>query len=166
MSFENRFYTTKEMYAEYVHKILCRRIYHMGIPLTVLAFLGCILSFRQRPSIAAVEAVCGIIILAVLLAAPPMMVRQLLETDRSLHQGERPECVITFDETSIHMTEGKQSLTLEYGQIKDVFHLKHSTALMFSRQNGILYSEEGFTVGNKETFDRFIRDKCPDARFH
>ena len=47
-----------------------------------------------------------------------------------------------------------------------VFHLKHSTALMFSRQNGILYSEEGFTVGNKETFDRFIRDKCPDARFH
>ena len=166
MSFENRFYTTKEMYAEYDHKILCRRIYHMGIPLTVLAFLGCILSFRQRPSIAAVEAVCGIIILAVLLAAPPMMVRQLLETDRSLHQGERPECVITFDETSIHMAEGKQSLTLEYGQIKEVFHLKHSTALMFSRQNGILYSEEGFTVGNKETFDRFIRNKCPDARFH
>ena len=129
MSFENRFYTTKEMYAEYVHKILCRRIYHMGIPLTVLAFLGCILSFRQRPSIAAVEAVCGIIILAVLLAAPPMMVRQLLETDRSLHQGERPECVITFDETSIHMAEGKQSLTLEYGQIKEVFHLKHSTGI-------------------------------------
>ena len=84
MSFENRFYTTKEMYAEYVHKILCRRIYHMGIPLTVLAFLGCILSFRQRPSIAAVEAVCGIIILAVLLAAPPMMVRQ-----RGCHDGLR-----------------------------------------------------------------------------
>ena len=74
--------------------------------------------------------------------------------------------MITFDETSIHMAEGKQSLTLEYGQIKEVFHLKHSTALMFSRQNGILYSEEGFTVGNKETFDQFIRNKCPDARFH
>lgn len=166
MLFENRFYTTKEMYTEYVRYVLCRRIYRLGIPLTVLAFLGCALSLQHTPVIAAIEAVCGVIILAVLLTAPSAMIRQLTEADRSLHQGEQPECVVTFDETSIHMTEGNQSLTLEYRQIKEVFPLKRCTALMFTRQNGILYSNDGFTVGNKEAFSQFIQDKCPDARFH
>ena len=166
MIFENRFYTTKEMYTEYVHHVLCRRIYRLGIPLTILAFLGCALSFHHAQIISAIEAVCGIIILAVLFASPAMMVRQLMETDLSLHQGEQPECAFTFDETSIHMAEGSQSLTLEYSQIKEVFHLKHCTALMFTRQNGILCSKDGFTVGNKEAFDQFIHNKCPNARFH
>ena len=55
MLFENRFYTTKEMYTEYVRYVLCRRIYRLGIPLTVLAFLGCALSLQHTPVIAAID---------------------------------------------------------------------------------------------------------------
>lgn len=44
MVFENRFHTTREMYKEYVGKVLCRRIYVLGSIFSIIAALAFILS--------------------------------------------------------------------------------------------------------------------------
>lgn len=159
MVFENRFHTTREMYKEYVGKVLCRRIYVLGSIFSVIAALAFILSIRGNQTMAAVEGVCLFILLAVMIITPGKVLKQLLETDKQLHNGEHPECVVTFGD-HISLTEGKQTLAIEYAQIINIYRLKTCSVLMFTKQNGILYLEDHFTVGNSTDFNGFILEKC------
>lgn len=45
-------------------------------------------------------------------------------------------------------------------QIINIYRLKTCSILMFTKQNGILYLEEHFTVGNSTDFNGFILEKC------
>lgn len=163
MVFENRFYTTREMYKEYVRKVLCRRIYIFGTIFSVIAALTLISSIHESQTLAAVEGVCLFTLLSVIIITPGKVLKQLLETDRQLHNGENPECVVTFGE-NISMTEGKQTLTIEYAQIVNIYRMKTCSVLMFTKQNGIIYLEDRFTVGNNTDFNDFLLAKCVNVK--
>ena len=90
------------------------------------------------------------------------MLKQLLDYDKRVQGGEHPECVVTFGET-IRMEEGNVSVEIQYDQIITWYHLQTCSVLMFTKQNGIMYKEDGF-VGDSSGFEKFIREKCVNLK--
>ena len=86
MSFENRFYTSKEMYREYVNKVLCGKIYVESVVVALLCVLALIVGL-------ALDAVpllwlggAGIImVLAVVWLAPRLTLKSMLDYDQRVH---------------------------------------------------------------------------------
>ena len=159
MVFENHFFTTKEMYREYVNKVLCRRMNRYGLACILIAVSLILVTARSNLMIAVVAGVCLIISLSVLLLFPSLALKQLLELDNNLHGGNRPECVVVFGE-QIEMTEGKQRISVQYNQISRIYRLKTCNVLMFSKQNGILYVEDKFAIGNAVELESFLLQRC------
>ncbi|MDW2798634.1 YcxB family protein [Clostridium boliviensis] len=160
IQFENRYYSDDAMVPEYVHKVLCRRIYFMGAVFIPIALImtGIMMS-KQNYIMTAVFGVCLFIITSTILITPPMAIRQLREIDYQLHNGKKPEAVIQFGE-HISITQGTFSLTIEYFQIIKTYELKHSFVLMFAKNNGIIIDPAGFNVGCYNEFKEFIRIRC------
>lgn len=160
IQFENRYDSDDAMVSEYVHKVLCRRIYFMGAVFFPIALImiGITLS-EQNYIMTAVLGVCLLIITSTILITPPMTIRQLKEIDYRLHNGKKPVAVIQFGE-HISITQGTFSLTIEYSQIIKTYELKHTFVLMFAKNNGIIIDPAGFTVGSYHEFKDFIRTKC------
>lgn len=163
MLFECRFYATKEMYKEYIKKVVYRKMNITCIVLSILAVLTILFSIRNNPVLAAVEGTCLVIILAVAIISPRVLLKRLMEMDRILQNGSAPECVVEFGD-NIRMTQGGQSVAIEYDQVFRIYQMKTCSILMFTKQNGIMYVEDKFTRGNSRDFDRFILEKCPRAK--
>ena len=160
IQFENRYDSADAMVPEYVHKVLCRRIYFMGAVLFPIALIMiAIMLSKQNYIMTAVFGVCLFIITSTILITPPMMIRQMKEIDSRLLNGKKPEAVIQFGE-NISITQGTFSLTIEYSQIIKTYELKHSFVLMFAKNNGVIIDPAGFSVGGYNEFKEFIRKKC------
>ena len=163
MSFENRFYTSKEMYREYVNKVLCGKIYVESVVVALLCVLALIVGL-------ALDAVpllwlggAGIImVLAVVWLAPRLTLKSMLDYDQRVHGGEHPQCVVTFGE-AIKMEEGNVSVEITYDQVIAWHRLQTCSVLMFTKQNGIMYVDDGF-VGDASGFDAFIKEKCVNLK--
>ncbi len=87
------------------------------------------------------------------------MLKQLMDVNKRLHNGESAESIISFGD-DIKINEGKQSLTVEYSQITNIYRMKTCSILMFTKQNGVIYLEDKFTKGNAKDFEGFILEKC------
>ena len=159
MLFENRFYTNKEIYKEFVNKVLCRKIYIIGLIIFVLALIMCIISIKENTVVATMEGVAAFIALFVVILSPKMTLSKYLELDSKLHNGEHPETIVTFWD-KITLKEGKQIISIDYFQITNYYRLETCSVLMFSSQNGIIFVEDKFTKGKKEDFEKFIFEKC------
>ena len=163
MSFESRYYTTEEMYKEYIYKVLCKHITILGIIVAAFAFLLSVIFINDNKLIVGLMLGAGIISLITAIMTPPVTLKRLLEMDKKLHSGVKYEVVVTFDD-KITLTEGSQTISIDYSQIIKYHKLKPCSILMFSNQNGIMFVEDKFTVGNKEDFDKFIHEKCENLR--
>ena len=157
--FENRYYTDNKMLSEYVHKVLCKRIYFMGAVFAPIAFIMAGITMMKKDYIfTAVFGVCLFIIIFTILVTPPLTIRQLKENNKRLLNGKNHEAVIQFGD-NIKITQGTFSLTMEYNQILKICELKHSYVLMFAKSSGIILDPAGFTTGDLNTFKEFIRTK-------
>jgi hypothetical protein len=66
----------------------------------------------------------------------------------------------------IHITSSNKAETnFDYAQIKQIYETKHLIILRTAHAVGIIIGKDNFTVGTLEDFRRFIRGKCPSARF-
>lgn len=157
--FENRFYTTQEIYKEYVRKVLCRRILRVGSIFLVIGAITMVLSLQEYTVNAAMVGTALFVIVFTMLLGPKLMLKQLMDVNKRLHNGRSEECIISFNE-DIKINEGKQSLAIEYSQITNIYRMKTCSALMFTKQNGIIYLEDKFTKGNAKEFEGFILEKC------
>lgn len=158
MKFESRYYLDKKMCEEYVNKVATRKLV-LSCLILFIASIILLLIFKDNTLEMAIYMVIGILSLAMIILVPPMYLKQLLEMDFKLHNGERPESIVTFDD-KITLKEGKQQISIEYSQIKKYYRLKRSSVLMFSEQNGVMFVEDNFTIGSKEEFEKFILEKC------
>ncbi|MCD7838674.1 MAG: YcxB family protein [Clostridiales bacterium] len=155
--FENLYTSSDTMLREYVNKVASRSI---SIMCVVVFLLGVILLALARVNGDGVEiaAVCMVIAVVVGLLTPRLLLREICATSDRLNNGKTCETVVCFGE-HITMDEGTTSMQFEYSQITKIHDLKHSYVLMLGRQNGILLSKTGFTVGSFEDFHPFIREK-------
>jgi hypothetical protein len=157
--FENRYQTDDKMLSEYVHKVLCKKIYAMGAVFAPIAFAMTVITMvKQEYILAAVFGVCLFINIITILFTPPLTIRQLQESSKRLHNGENHEAVIQFGD-DIKISQGTFSLSIEYNQILKIYELKHSYVLMFAKSNGIILDPAGFTIGDFNTFKEFIGTK-------
>ena len=69
---------------------------------------------------------------------------------------------MTFGD-SIKMEEGTVSIEIGYDQIIAWYHLQTCSILMFTKQNGIMYKDDGF-VGDASGFEKFIKEKCVNLK--
>lgn len=160
IQFENRYYTNKLMITEYVHKVLCKRIYLMGAVFAPIALVMTgITLIRQDYILTAVFGVCLFILIFSILITPPLTVRQLQENDNKLHNGKKHEAILQFGD-NISISQGTFSLTIEYSQILRTYELRHSFVLMFAKNSGIIIDPEGFVIGDFCDFKEFISKKC------
>ena len=158
MKFENRYYIDKDMYKEFVYKVATKKITIGALIILFIAIVSFFI-FRDDSFETTISIVVGIISIGMIILTPPLYLKQLLDLDNKLHNGQRPEAVVTFDD-KITLEEGKQKISIEYAQIKKYYRLKKCSVLMFSEQNGILFVEDKFTIGTKEEFEKFILEKC------
>ena len=157
--FENRYHTDDKMLSEYVHKVLCKRIYLMGAVFAPIAFIMAGITIMKKDYIfAAVFGVCLFIIIFTILVTPPLTIRQLKENNKRLLNGKDHEAVIQFGD-NIKITQGSFSLTMEYNQILKIHELKHSYVLMFAKSSGIILDPGGFTIGDFNAFKEFMGAK-------
>lgn len=160
IQFENRYYSDKLMISEYVHKILCKRIYIMGAVVAPIALIMTgITLIRQDYILTAVFGVCLFILIFTILITPPMTIRQMQEYDRKLNNGKKNEAIIQFGE-KISISQGTFFLTIEYSQILKTYELRNSFVLMFTKNSGIIIDPNGFTIGDFSDFKEFISRKC------
>lgn len=161
--FESRYYSTDQMRSEYVHRILCRKIFLFGTLISLVALVFAILSWREQDRVFfTLFGVCFLIVFLTMLLTPPLVLRQLKESDRRLHNGQKFETIVQFGDR-ILIREGTFSLACTYDQIIKIRPLKHAYVLMFGPRNAIMVSPEHFTVGTFDEFQTFIKERCPQA---
>lgn len=163
MKFENRFFVSKEMYREYVKKVLCSKIYVESVVVALICVLtllaGVVLEAMQLRWLGGAGL---ILVLSVACISPHLMLKSLLDYDKRVHGGEHPQCVVRFGET-IKMEEGNVSVEIAYDQIIAWHRLQTCSVLMFTKQNGVMYTENGF-VGDSTGFEKFIKEKCVNLK--
>lgn len=161
--FECRYYSTDQMLSEYVHRILCRNIFRFGTLIALVALMFAIFSWlNQDTPFFVLFGVCFLIVFLTRLFSPPLMLRQMKENDRRLHNGQKFETIVQFGDR-ILVREGTFSLACTYDQIIKIRPLKYSYVLMFGPRNAIMVSPEHFTIGTFDEFQTFIKERCPKA---
>ncbi|MCC8076605.1 MAG: YcxB family protein [Clostridiales bacterium] len=155
--FENRYTANDAMLREYVNKVASRNISIMCVVVFLLGVLLLALA-RANGDGGEIAAVCMVIAVVVGLLTPRLLLREIRATSDRLNNGKTCETVVRFGK-NITMDEGTTSMQFEYSQITKIHDLKHSYVLMLGKQNGILLSKTGFTVGSFEDFQPFIREK-------
>jgi len=160
LKFENRYFLTDEILAEYVHKVLCRRMRFWGLIIVAAALIMLIVTLSDGEfTLAAVFGTCLFIAGSVVIFAPSLTLKQLKETGRRIHNNEKFETVVQFGD-HIAMSEGTFSLTVEYAQIVKIYSLQHSYILMLGKSNAVMIRPDGFTTGSFEEFVPFIQSVC------
>lgn len=164
MFFENKYFVNEKMLKEYVNKVLCRNVFVFGIIVIFFAIFESIFYYKSENfQMLTINIITIFICLFAILYIPKLTFSNLIELDKKLHSGERPEAIVTFED-KIKLVEGNQVLKIDYSQINSYIRMKNSSVLMFSKQNGILFVEDNFTVGTKENFESFILEKCPHIK--
>ena len=162
--FENRYYSNKQMMAEFGRK------YAVGPKLSRVIAFWVLYIFVLVPvllapdqfdsSLRVVLVVLGPVMLAVAFL-PQFYAWSAIRNSKKQNDDVLPETLITFGET-IELHEGMVHITVEYRKIQRVIHLKHSYMLMIGKRNGVMVAPNGFTKGTFEEFKQFLREKRPD----
>lgn len=156
MKFESRFNVNKDMYKEYVYKVLYRNYFIKNAVIFLLAFL--LLIFNRNDEIMiTLTSVALFICLFGGIFLPRLTLKNLLKLTYELHGGSHPDTVVTFED-DITLIEGKQRISFEYSQVKKYYRLRNCSVLMISSQNGIMFVEDAL---KEKEFEKFIMEKCP-----
>lgn len=160
-AFENRYITTHVMLAEFMRK------YAVGPqPKTVaggmaaVAFITCI-AWYEGVLVSVVKPLLLFLFLAAALnVLPEFAAWNKMRAARKRNAGIQPETRVVFGD-AIEIQEGMTRSAIEYREIVDVVHLKHSYVLMMNSRSGVILDPAGFTRGSFETFKSFLREKYP-----
>jgi hypothetical protein len=160
--FENRYVETEQIVLEYYVKVKFRRLilqnmFLLCVSMPALAYFSMIGDTDK----AIVAAVLSVIWLGSAIAVPWVTHHQAKKRRRAFFGEERGETVTQFVD-SIVLSGAASSMTLEYSQIVGMIRLKHSIALRFGENLSILLAPDGFTVGNPDDFEAFLRARCPN----
>lgn len=164
VQFENRYYSTHNMIAEFARK------YSIGPkwPIAILfwfiylfALIPCIVNVYLHDDLLLLITL-GIIMLAVGFM-PHFYAWSVLRNGKKQNDGVLPETITTFGDV-IEIHEGMVHLTIEYRKIVRVIRLKHSYMLMLGKRNGVMLRTDCFTKGTFEEFRRFLAEKRPNLQ--
>ena len=164
--FENRYYTTKKMMAEFGRKYAVGPKKPLMIITWLLYFFAAIPIFLVPEDFEADSRMLLIILGVSMLTVcflPQFYAHSVMKNTKKQNDGVVPEVIITFGET-IKLHEGMVDITVEYRKIQKVVRLNHSYMLMIGRRNGLMLRPDRFTQGTFEEFKQFLREKRPDLK--
>lgn len=160
--FENQYLPDRKVYKEYIYKILYRNLYLCSLILIPISAVMIVFTILQKDyTFATLFAVCGIIILNVMLLACPMTLKQLINQYNRLHNGKKPKSIFRFSD-EIKISEGAVSLSISYEQITDAKELRYSYVLLFGKRNAVILKKDAFTIGSLPELKVFLKERCPN----
>jgi multisubunit Na+/H+ antiporter MnhG subunit len=142
------------------HKIILPML---GILLILLASF--LLALRGDLFVCIVGFILGVAFIFV----PPVCVRFILRLGYRqqvfMNGGNEMQKKTEFADQIRVTSSNKAETKFDYAQIKQICETKHLIVLRTAHTVVIFIGKDGFTVGTLEDFRRFIRGKCPSARF-
>lgn len=78
------------------------------------------------------------------------------------HHGKNPQLRVRFQEHDLEYQIGTSRLNIPYSDLDGSFETKELFALLKGEQ-GMILEKKGFTKGNWEDFQLFIKEKAPQA---
>ncbi len=154
------------MLSEYTRQVLCRKLKWKELFLCALVIVVFVAALVQKDYfMAALFAICLVVLVFVMVFAPSRTVKQLKEDRSRIHNGENVETVVQFGE-EITVSEGVSSFTVAYARILSIHYLSHCCVLKFSKSSGIMLDPNGFTLGDFASFQTFIQEKCQNAAIY
>ena len=162
IQFENTYQFNRRSVVEYQYKIGGKRmlIYSAVCLLLALAY-GIIGAVTERTTWYVVVAALGA---AVYYAVYPYTFTKKTEKERIRRSGGVIPVTRVFFRDSIECTEGDTiDFEVEYTDINKVFVLKYGIFMTTYGKRGIMLDPDGFTVGEKEDFLPFLKEKCSSA---
>ena len=164
--FENRYYSRKNMMAEFGRKYAVGPRFPALIGVWLLYIIVLVPALVDRETFSDgfrwMLCIVGLVML-VNGFTPQIYASTTIRNAKKQNDGVQPETVITFGDT-IELREGMIHITVEYRKIIRVVHLKHSYMLMIGKRNGVMLDPDGFSQGTFEGFKQFLREKRPDLK--
>lgn len=155
--FKNQYQPNRQMYKEYVFKILCRGYMIRGIVLIIVAAVCCVMLMRTSPLISVLEGVAGFIILISLMVMPDAMTRSLLTQETGI-EGV-PLCTIIFYEDYMAISLPSTQSSIEYALVDAVYELKTCYVIKVNK-SAYLVKKGCFVMGDESIFKAFLLEKC------
>ncbi len=163
--FENKMILTQNIFYEFAKEMFKKAALFMHAA-GVLLLIGSIISFLN-------EEFAGFIFALIfgvfsLLVYPRVLIRT---AKRSYKQqllccgGGDMEKTTEFAERIHIVSSNKAETFFDYPQITQICETKNLLILKITRSLGILLDKEGFTVGSFTSFQNFIQQKCPHAKY-
>jgi hypothetical protein len=162
--FENNFMETDRKLLEFYRKVAGRK--------TICTY--CILGLSHLPAFVAAVWIwhtgwallivfLALIWLGTAAAIPHQALQQTKNNNLAFYNGESPVQVVRFGD-SIDVSQGTFALTVKYAQVIRMIHLEGSIALQLEKHCYILLAPDGFTLGNPDDFEAFLRTMCPNLK--
>ncbi len=159
--YKNRFTATDEMLKEFINKVLCKKIFFTskvfgvcGIAMIIVSALG-----NDMTGLAMFAALTCVVV-GMAIFTPKLTFNQMKKADKEINGNNKFETVVEF-KNKVIVDEGAFHLELEFDRIRRIHTLKTCAVLMFTSQNGIIISKDGFEKGTYEEFLKFLKQKNP-----
>ena len=112
---------------------------------------------------------------------PRRTARRVIKNFKSMYKVDAVEAITRFGDKIVYDLQGAEPCEYGYDTIKKVISAKNSYILCFkmkvpvesmtqgktsyvTRKSAISLTREGFTVGDFESFKKFLAEKCPDVK--
>lgn len=160
--FENRFeYDFRTLRKVYSVMMASRRRIYIIVGVAFLA-LGVFGMPKERINLLGVTLLGVMVLYAILL--PTLTAWFSHRQHRKLINGARAEVTASYTDEQIVMQEGPNRSCFQYEQLVRIRSGREFWLLMIGRTIAIPVAKEGFTQGNPQDFEAFIRSKCPEIK--
>ncbi len=154
--FRNEYYFNEKVIKEYVYGVLFRKGLIMG---AVIFVIGLALFFVYNTAARYFMLVMGILCMLSVVIIPVIYKNKLVKLTRDMHGGKEVITYVEFNEDEIVMTEGDDSYTFSYDELRSIKETKNIISVLTNASNAIIITKDGFTEGTLEDFRPFILSK-------
>ena len=130
----------------------------------LILFAVCVLAFAIWRKLV-VSAVLSIILLCAgiyCLRIPGLKAHNTMANVRRINHGSVPSARIVIDDKITHYYKSNIAV-MELEDLRAAFFLK-KTIILVGEEGSTIFDRSGFTKGNAETFEAFLREKCPQTQ--
>lgn len=155
---ENRFFMSDDILKEFIYKVLCKKTITYGAIISSLSFLLLVYSaINNDLYMAGVFFVNTFICTSAIVLTPKLALNSFKKTNKE--KGFKDEIISTFSNEKISLKEGSYSADVGYDNILSIHKLDLSTVFMLSKTNGLIVSNDGFTIGSLDACINLVSNK-------
>jgi len=154
--FENRYRTGMEVLEEFVEKVVVLKYRDWKVFVGLLALLAVIVVFASHQSVFNILLAWGLCCFILLAVYPVRETKKIIKKSEINFKYVQDDTVAWFDEDYITVSNGVDRSTIMYSEVKKLVETQNLYCLMKDGSNGVILRKDSFTLGNFESFKKYI----------